>query len=292
MPERRPVRVDLFRLVALTALGGFAVFYLSVIVWGGGAPGGDFDRAWLGALRLRDGESLYINVGDARQFYTWAPWLAWLYLPLTYLPKAAVATAWFVLCLLGWAVSLWPARRSPGVLLLIGPLSFFAVWSANVQPLMTAALVLGVSRRWGPVAVGASASLKVSPILFVIPWVVARKWREAAIAIGIALLLGLPALFSGIEHYPFNLDPELSLRGVSPFLFGVVAFSAVALAFALARTRFRWVAAAIGVIASRPSMVLYDVGYLLVGLPGSTARTVDGRPTGDRGCSPRRSPTG
>lgn len=266
---RGEVRVDVFRLIALTALGCFAVFYLWVILLGGGPPGGDFDRAWAGALRLRAGEALYTNVGDVRQFYTWAPWLAWLYLPFTYLPKAPMAVAWFVACLVGWAVSLWPARRSPGVLLLIGPLTFFAVWSANVQPLMTAALVLGVPRRWGPLAVGAAASLKVSPILLVLPWVMARDWMKVAMALAVSLILGVPALFSGIEHYPFDLDPELSLRGVSPILFAAVGAAAVLLAITLGKGRFRWWAAALSVIASRPSLVLYDVGYLLVGLSDS-----------------------
>ena len=270
--RRESARVDLFRLVALTALGCFAVFWIALVLWNGGPPGGDFDRAWYGALRLRDGQPLYINVGDARQFYTWAPWLAWLYLPFTYLPKAPVAVAWFLACLAGWAVSLWPARRSPGILLLIGPLTFFAVWSANVQTIMTAALVLAVPRRWGPLAVGAAASLKVSPILFVIPWVVAREWRKVAVAAGVALVLGAPALFSGIEHYPFDLDPELSLRGVSTILFAAVAAAAGLLAVALATTRFRWVAAAVAVIASRPSLVLYDVGFLLVGMPDGASR--------------------
>jgi hypothetical protein len=273
--ERRAFEVDVVRLAALTLLGSFALFYVSIIVWGGGPPGGDFDRVWSGAIRLRTGEALYINSGDPLHFYTWAPWLAWLYLPLTYLPKAPVAVGWFGLCLASWAVSLWPARRSPGILLLIGSLTFFAVWSANVQPMMTAALVLGVPRRWGPLAVGAAASLKVSPILFVVPWVMARKWKQAAVTIGIALLLGAPALFNGIDHYPFNLAPELSLRVVSPLLFAAVAAAAILVALELATTRFMWLAAAVAVIAARPSLLLYDVGYLLVGLRDNPSRTTE-----------------
>jgi hypothetical protein len=272
------------RLVALTLLACFALFYLSVIFRGGGQPGVDFDRVWLAALRLRAGGPLYVNVGNEQQFYTWAPWLAWICLPLTSLPKPAVETGWIIGCGLGWAATLWPIRRNVGALLLIGPLTFLGVWWGNVQPIMTAVLVAGIGRRWGPLAVGTAASLKVSPILLVIPWLMSRQWGKVAAALAVAVLLGAPALFVGIEHYPFAQEPSLSLRGVSPVLFVLVAAAAIGLAISLSNTRYRWVSAALAVIASRPSLVHYDVGYLLVGIPPDPARRgqqVAVQPVGD-----------
>ena len=125
-----------------------------------------------------------------------------------------------------------------------------------------------------------------------IPWIRAREWGKAIAAFAIALVLGVPALLSGIEHYPFGLDPALSLRNLSPILFGVVAIVAVLVAVALGTSRLKWVAAAVAVIASRPSLVLYDVGYLLAGLPDEPSRPSARRATGGRGCSPRQYPTG
>ena len=266
------IRLRAARLIALALLGCAALFWMWVTLRGGGPPGGDIDRMWLGAERIRAGQPLYTNIGDERLFYTWSPWLAWLWLPLTYLPKAPVAVVWFVLCLIGWAATLWPARGSLALLLLVGPLTFFGAWSGNVQPIMTAALVFGIGRRWGPLAVGAAASLKVSPILFVLPWLSSREPKKVAIAVATALALGLPAFLAGIEHYPFSLPPLLSLRSVSAALWIAATVAAAGTALLPWTTRFRWLSSGVAVMLSRPSLLLYDVGYLFVGLDSRASR--------------------
>jgi hypothetical protein len=264
------------RFLALLLLGCSALFWMAVILTSG-PPGGDIERMWLGALRIRAGEPLYTDVGDPQHFYTWAPWLAWIWLPLTYLPKTVVTVVWLALCFAGWAVSLWPARKSVPLLLLIAPLTLFAAWWGNVQPIMTAWLVLGIRRPWGPLGVGLAASLKVSPILLAVPWLATGQMRKAVVASGVALLFGAPALFSGIDHYPFGLAPLLSIRGISVALWIAATIGAVGVALIPGNTRFRHVSSALATIVSRPSLLLYDVGYLLVGLEAETQRSAGGR---------------
>jgi hypothetical protein len=266
--DRRALVVRTARLIALLLLALAALFWTWVTLRGGGPPGGDIDRMWLGALRVRAGEPIYANIGDERLFYTWAPWLAWVWVPLTYLPKAAVSVVWMALCTIGWVVSLWPARRSVGLMLLAAPLTLFGAWSGNIQPIMTAWLVLGMGRGWNPIGIGIAASLKVSPILLVLPWVANREWRKVIIALTVALVLGAPAFLTGIDHYPFGMGPLLSLRGISVPLWILMTTGLVFAALVPSNRRFRWVTSATAAIVSRPSLLLYDIGYLLVGLAG------------------------
>src|SRR6266566_6302895 len=140
-------------------------------------PGQRIERMRLAALRLRAGEGLYINVGDPNFFYTWGPLLGWIWLPLTFLPAAVVDAVWMTICLGSWAASLWPARRSPA-LLLLGPLTLYGAWVGNVQAPMIDMLVATIRGRWGPVGVGIAASLKLSPILFALVWARNGEWRK------------------------------------------------------------------------------------------------------------------
>ena len=50
----------------------------------------DAEAYWNAALRLRSGGDLYVAVplgADETIAYRYAPWLAWLWIPLTYLPQ-------------------------------------------------------------------------------------------------------------------------------------------------------------------------------------------------------------
>ena len=51
---------------------------------------GDINAYWLAAHRLRDGEPLYLtNLSpDSYRVFRYAPWFAWAWVPLTYLPRA------------------------------------------------------------------------------------------------------------------------------------------------------------------------------------------------------------
>src|SRR5688500_18548027 len=58
----------------------------------------DVDAYWGAAMRLREGESLYIAHSDvdASDVYRYAPWFAWAWVPFTFLPRQTVEGAWAV----------------------------------------------------------------------------------------------------------------------------------------------------------------------------------------------------
>jgi hypothetical protein len=257
------------RQIALAVLGLAAVwFFWTVMTSQLGNFGQDIDSGWLAALRIRSGEPLYVNSGSPPDtWYSYAPWFAWLWIPLTFLPLSAVIAAWSMLLAACWLASLWPVRHSVALLLIFAPLTFYAVWVGNVQPVMIASLVWTIRTRWGPVALGAAASIKVVPILLALVWIRQGEWRKAAVAAGVAIALGAPALLYGVEHYPFGLQAQLSLRAVSPALWLVAVVVIAADAFLLGRTRWGYSVAALAVIVARPALVSYDAGYLLIGAP-------------------------
>src|SRR5688572_21151847 len=56
----------------------------------------DVDAYWDAAMRLRASEALY-PVGlnpNAYQVFRYAPWFAWLWVPLTFLPKVVAFSLW------------------------------------------------------------------------------------------------------------------------------------------------------------------------------------------------------
>lgn len=148
-----------------------------------------------------------------------------------------------------------------------------AALGGNIQPAVVAALWAWLDRRWGPVAIGFSASLQVFPILFVVTDAARRHWTRAAIGIAVAVILWLPALLYGIADYPEIIGGDLSLWRFSP-----VAFAAmVALAVAWAWRQRSWAAASLVVlVASSARFIPYHLGYLLCSRP----RGADARPQG------------
>ena len=53
---------------------------------------GDINAYWLAAERLKHGEQLYLGSlnPDSYQVFRYAPWFAWFWVPLTYLPRTLV----------------------------------------------------------------------------------------------------------------------------------------------------------------------------------------------------------
>src|SRR5687768_5438299 len=242
------------RPVALVLLGTFAALWMYYLLIGASGPiGADIDNYWNAATRLRAGEELYVNAGDPNAWYAYAPWFAWAWVPLTYLPESTVASTWMAACFAAWAYCLWKCREMGPVLLIIGPWTFYGAWVGNAQPLMIAALL-----RWlSPATVGMMASLKVSPILLALAWW--GQWRKMALALGVATVLGLPAFWYGLEGFPFGIVEPSSPWSVSPWLGAGLTLVASGVAIRLSGTRYRWLAAAVAVMAARPSLLVYDV---------------------------------
>jgi hypothetical protein len=79
------------RLLALAIIGAIAI---ANVVWTPQTwPGGDYGTYWTAAERIRDGGPLSVG-DDPLHAYRYAPWLAWLWVPLTVLPREVVAISW------------------------------------------------------------------------------------------------------------------------------------------------------------------------------------------------------
>ncbi len=170
------------------------------------------------------GEELYPATvsQDAAEVYRYAPWFAYAWVPLTYLPeklssRPAGRSPWSPpgcsrsrpSCGLGW--------RERSVAFLAAPPLLVAALGGNVQPAVVALLFAGLERRWGPGAIGVAASLKLFPILFVAVYLARRQWVAAAAAVALGGFLWLPALASDIRALPgrgrWRLQPPRHLAG-------------------------------------------------------------------------------
>ena len=147
-------------------------------------------NAYLAAAhRLRDGQPLYAgNLDpDSYRVFRYAPWFAWLWVPLSYLPRDPVAWSWgALLAVASGSILVGLARlRRPAawaLAFLIAPWLLSLVQVGNIQPIVVATLAFGISRRSGPLWVGIAASLKAVPVLFVLPYLARREWGRLAVS--------------------------------------------------------------------------------------------------------------
>lgn len=255
------------RLVVLAILIGIGISHLVFAVrdW----PLGDMDVYLAAARRLRDGEPLYVAGDVAVNSFWYAPWYAILWVPLTYLPRDVVAVTWSATLLAGTAaVMLLLAREGRfGVVLalLVGPPLVAVSAGGNVQSLMLLALIAGFHRSWGPVAVAAAASMKLTPILMVAAYVARREWTKAVVAVGITAFLLIPSYLMGITHAGVQSEAAPSLLGVSPILYGAVVAVALIIALRVPR-RFALLAAATAAVLALPRLFVYDVTLVASGV--------------------------
>jgi hypothetical protein len=260
------------RLIALAICIGFGLAFVIANV-----PSWELEDAeayWNAAMRLRAGEPLYVPVADPGAdetiAYRYAPWLAWLWVPLTFLPKAAVQVGWSAILLAAVVIAVLPMlrlRTAAAICLaaLLGGLMVRTASTGNVHALLIAGLVWGLPRRSGPVWIGMAASLKVVPIAYALVYVGRREWLRAAAAVGVAGLLWAPALLYDLSGYPAEAGDSLSLLSIA----GPIPWAALAIICAggtvwLARGRYAWAAASVAALAAIPRLQLYDLTYLLV----------------------------
>lgn len=233
----------------------------------------DAQAYWNAAERLRHGQELYVPVAglpDAMIAYRYAPWLAWAWVPLTYLPKVGVEIGWSAVLICASALALVPLLRRPtpasvAVAGLLGGLLVRTASTGNVHAVLIAVLVWGVPRRSGPLWIGLAASVKIAPIGYVIVYLGRRQWWRALGAVAVASVLWAPILLYDLTGYPADAGSSLSLLTfIGPVGYGVAAIVAAGAALRLARTRYAWLASSVAVLASLPRMDYYDLTYLLV----------------------------
>lgn len=257
----------LARTVALAVIIGIGIFNLiqAVTHW----TLSDAVAYWDAGMRLRDGGPLYPELTNyaAPEVYRYAPWFAWLTIPLTFLPAQLVGGVWSVVLLSASGVAVVPiirARAWPLVAFFL-PILIGISAVGNVHALVVAWLVHGVGRRSGPFWIALAASLKIVPILLVVVYAGRREWWRVGASVVMTAALWAPALLYNMREYPTQVGPARSLI-TYPLLYGLVIGAVVLAAFLLARTRFGWLAGALAVVLAG-RLFVYDVTYLMAGLP-------------------------
>ena len=228
----------------------------------------DVEAYWTAAEHLRNGGDLY---GERVLPYTYSPWFAYVWVPLTYLPRGLVEAAWLVVLLGCVAWLTYPLVSSfTGLLtaLLIGPQVMEYAWIGNVDTLMLAGLAL-LHTRVGPILVGLAASLKITPIAFVAYYVLRREWGKAGLAIGVAVAMwALVFAFdlSAFGEAGYDATTPWSLMNYGPvaWLVGTGLIIGAVSVIALRDRRYVLLACAVAAMLGNPRLNLYNIGYLLV----------------------------
>ena len=247
----------------------------------------DVRAYWDAAMRLREGLPLYGGTDDPNSYevFRYAPWFAYLWVPLTYLPRAAAELVWggvlggSALAVLFALVRLRTAAAVALAVLLL-PMFHSLVQVGNVQPLLVAVLAFGVSRRGGPLWIAAAASLKATPILYTLVYVARREWVKVGLTLLLAAALLAPMLLTDLGAYQTDPGASFSLYYyVSPLAWAVAAGAAVLLATWLAwqRSEWLWVATAVAVALLAPRAHPTYATFLVVGLLAGTRDRVASR---------------
>ena len=173
--------------------------------------GVDVTAYWNAAERLRDGETLYqAGAANASDLYRYAPWFAFAWIPLTYLPFEAVVSAWVGLMVAAALISTVPLLRlGPtgwAAFAFFLPLQLEGAVFGNVQPLLVLMLMWGVNRRSGPIWIAVGASLKAVPLALALVYAGRGEWRKAAVATGLTAVLVAPMLVFDLSGY--STDPR------------------------------------------------------------------------------------
>jgi hypothetical protein len=268
---RRAVR--LARVVALAVIIGIGVnhLYWSVTDW----HLKDMNAYWEAGLRLSRGQTLFppgVDI-EASEVYRYSPWFAWLWVPLTAMPRGVVNVGWSAVLLAASFAAVWPLvqRRAWVAVAFFLPVLIGISAGGNVHALLIAALVLGVDRRSGPLWIAVAASLKLFPGLLVLTYLGRREWlRAAATAVLTAALLA-PFLFYDLSHYVTDAGGA-ALLWRYPVLYAVTVAAAAVAALWLAAGRWGWRASAFTVTMALPRFFLYDITYLMVGAPARQSR--------------------
>lgn len=254
----------------------FAMMLIRVVlIWN--EWGFDDVNAYLGAAhRLRDGELLYAgNIDpDSYRVFRYSPWFAWLWVPLSYLPKALVTWGWgAILAGASAAILLRLARlRQPAAWALafvLTPWLLSLVQVGNIQPLVVAMLAFGISRRSGPLWIGIAASLKGVPLLFGLVYLARRQWMRIGLTVVATGIFLAPLLFYDLSAYQTDPGRSFSLYYyLSPLAWAAAAGIATlaALVLAVRRSPYVYVACAIAVMLLAPRTHVTYATYLVVGL--------------------------
>jgi hypothetical protein len=273
------------RLVALAVGMGWLMYTLAS--WFLSWNPADAAAYYQAAQRLAAGQPLYPPINpEAHEVYRYAPWFAVLWVPLTAFPEPMVAHAWSLLMLAASAAAVWPVIRlgTPAAVSLGCLLGAFLAETAmfgNAHPLVVALLVWTIRSRAAPAWVGVATSLKLVPILFVIPWFGRGEWRKVLVAALAAGALFAPMLLFDLSGYVTSPGTGLlSLYAVSPLLWAAVAVATglATVLLAVRRSRWAWLAAAVLMFVGPPRVTTSYLGFILVAVVLMLDRPPDPEP--------------
>lgn len=271
---RRPAVSRLARIVALAVVIGigFNHVFWSVTDW----HLSDMDAYWEAGIRLRTNAALYPPVTDvlASDVYRYSPWFAWIWTPITLLPREAVNVGWSIILLAASALAVIPlAQRKAWVAVAFFlPILIGISAGGNVHAILVAALVLSVERRSGPLWIGVAASIKLVPLVFVLTYVGRREWGRAAAATGMTAILLAPYALYDLTHYVTTAGGA-ALLWDWPLVYAIAAGASILATLRLANGRHGWLASAATAVLLLPRSFLYDVSWVAVGTPRADNRT-------------------
>ena len=280
---RVPPWIRLARIVALAIIIGIGIgdLYWSAAAW----HMKDAGAYWEAALRLREGQELYPAVTnvEASEVYRYAPWLAWLAVPFTYLPVQVAGAIWSAMLIAGSTAAVIPLARAGAwvAVAFFFPILVGISAIGNVQPLLIAALVWGADRRTGPIWIALAASLKVVPILYALVYLGRRQWWRALMAVVVTAALVAPMLLYDLSHY-VTTSGYAGLLITWPPLYVIALAAGIVLSTLLARGRWGWLTASTTVALALPRFFVYDITFLMVGAPVGRALAGQPHPEGER----------
>ena len=271
--RRYGLGVRLARIVALAVIIGigFNHIWWSALDW----HLSDMNAYWEAGLRLRMGEPLFPPVSDvhASEVYRYSPWFAWLWAPVTVLPRELVNLAWSVILVAASVVAVAPlARRGAWVAVaLFLPILIGISAIGNAHALLIAALVLGLERRSGPLWIGVAASVKLFPIILVLTYLGRGEWWRAGATVAITAVLLSPYLLYDLSNYVTSPGGGGLLWDV-PIAYAAAVSVAFGASLYLAHTRWGWLASSAAVVIAIPRSFLYDVSWVMVGTAAAPVR--------------------
>jgi alpha-1,2-mannosyltransferase len=203
------------RVYAAWSVFGVAAIVSAVLVWlrPPAQRLSDLHIYYGAAEAVNDGRPLYDYVASNGGPFTYPPFAVLLFRPLALLPEGALQVAWLALtCAAVVALAVAVGRGLSASRLAVAALACALLVSAPVQSnlrfgqvsifIVLLALVDAMGllpQRYRGILVGIAAAIKLTPLLFVVYFLVARRYRDAARAaaafaacalVGLALLPG------------------------------------------------------------------------------------------------------
>jgi alpha-1,2-mannosyltransferase len=210
-------------LLALTAVAAATAVFLA---YGSAFVGADFEVYYGGTSTMLAGLPLYDFATLTTDMpFTYPPFAALFFSPLTLLPEPLAAATWALISVLAMQATIWLLLRKLGVrdpvrrvrltaltglaMLPLAPVAF-GLWVGQINLLLLLLVIFDVVRgggRFRGVALGVACGLKLIPLIFVVYLLLTRQVRAArtaALTFATTILIGLALLPGDSVRYWFG----------------------------------------------------------------------------------------